>query len=51
VETWLFVFGFALLGSVIGMLSRSMGIGLGFGLFWAGPVENILGDDLAFAQR
>lgn len=44
-----FTFGWALFGTLVGVLSRSIPVGLAAGLMWAGPVENVLGDELDFA--
>lgn len=38
--------GWGLLGTLLGTLTRSIPVGLGLGLLWAGPLENILGDEL-----
>lgn len=43
--------GWGLLGTAIGTVTRSVPIGLAIGVLWAGPVENVLGDDLEIAQR
>lgn len=43
--------GWALLGSVLGTLTRSVPIGLAIGVLWAGPIENAIGEDMAFADR
>lgn len=45
----LYVGGWALLGTLVGVVCRSVPVGLGVGLLWAGPLENIIGDELAFA--
>jgi hypothetical protein len=42
-----FIVGWALLGTLLGIATRSVPIGLGIGILWAGPLENILGDRLA----
>ena len=46
-----FAFGWAVLGTLVGVVTRSVPIGLAIGLMWAGPVENVLGDELTFAPR
>lgn len=45
-----FCCGWGLLGTLLGTLTRSIPVGLGLGLLWAGPLENVLGDDLDFAS-
>jgi len=44
-----FVAGWGLLGTLLGTLTRSVPVGLGIGLVWAGPLENVIGDDVSFA--
>lgn len=44
-------FGWAVLGTTIGVLCRSTPIGLGVGILWFGPIENILGDSQELATR
>lgn len=39
-----YVVGTAVLASMIGILARSIPIGVGIALVWAGPIENIVGD-------
>lgn len=46
-----FVIGWALLGTLIGILTRSVAVGLGVGILWAGPIENVLGDNLTFGSH
>lgn len=46
-----FAFGWGVLGTVMGTLTRSIPVGLGVGLVWFGPIENILGDNVDFATR
>ncbi len=43
--------GWGLLGTMIGILTRSVPVGLGLGILWAGPVEHLLGDQLAFVRH
>lgn len=43
--------GWGLLGTLLGTAVRSVPLALGLGLAWAGPVENILGDDWGPAAR
>lgn len=54
-EDFLRVFGFgvgwALLGTAVGMATRSVPVGLAVAVLWAGPVENLLGDSFEFGQR
>jgi hypothetical protein len=47
----LFVVGWALLGTLIGIVTRSVAVGLGIGILWAGPIENILGDNLSLGSH
>lgn len=46
-----FVIGWALFGTLIGILTRSVAIGLGAAILWAGPIENLLGDNLSFGAN
>lgn len=46
-----FAAGWGLLGTMIGVLTRSVAVGLGLGLLWAGPLENILGDQLSVIRH
>ncbi|WP_446664298.1 hypothetical protein [Flexivirga sp. B27] len=46
-----FVVGWGLLGTLIGILTRSVAVGLGVGILWAGPIENLLGDNLSFGAN
>ncbi|HEU0239261.1 MAG TPA: hypothetical protein VFR11_08250 [Micromonosporaceae bacterium] len=39
-----YVVGTAVLASMVGILARSIPIGVGVALVWAGPIENIIGD-------
>lgn len=50
-EVMVFVFGWGLLGTLIGILTRSVAVGLGVGILWAGPIENVLGDNLSFGSH
>lgn len=43
--------GWAVLGTMIGVLTRSVPIGLAIGVLWAGPIENAIGEGLAFGER
>lgn len=47
----IFVVGWALFGTLIGILTRSVAIGLGAAILWAGPIENLLGDNLSFGAN
>lgn len=40
----LFLVGTAVLATMVGVLARSVPVGVGAGLVWAGPIENIIGD-------
>ncbi|MFV0524999.1 MAG: hypothetical protein ACK5RL_10910 [Acidimicrobiales bacterium] len=51
VRTMLYVAVWALLGTVVGIVTRSVAVGLAIGVMWAGPLENVLGDDLAVVQK
>ena len=46
-----FIAGWAVLATVVGVLARSVPIGVGIGLVWAGPVENIIGDGWTPGQQ
>ncbi|AKU18846.1 hypothetical protein VV02_11430 [Luteipulveratus mongoliensis] len=46
-----FGIGWALLGTAVGMITRSVPVGLAAAVLWAGPIENLLGDSLDFGQR
>ncbi|WP_050670014.1 hypothetical protein [Luteipulveratus halotolerans] len=46
-----FGIGWALLGTAIGMATRSVPVGLAAAVLWAGPIENLLGDSFEFGQR
>lgn len=46
-----FGIGWALFGTAIGMLTRSVPVGLAVAVLWAGPIENLLGDTFSFGQR
>ncbi|HWC20955.1 MAG TPA: hypothetical protein VG502_01525 [Flexivirga sp.] len=50
-EVMVFLIGWALLGTLIGILTRSVAVGLGVGILWAGPIENVLGDNLSFGSH
>jgi len=41
----------ALFGAAVGVLTRSVPVGVGAGLVWAGPLENIIGGSWTPAQR
>ncbi len=40
----LFLVGTAVMATMVGVLARSVPVGVGAGLVWAGPIENIIGD-------
>ncbi len=44
-------FGWALIGTTLAVLVRSVPIALGAGVFWFGPIENVVGEGQEFAQR
>jgi hypothetical protein len=44
-------FGWAVLGTTIGIVCRSTPIALGVGVLWFGPIENILADSQDIALR
>lgn len=46
-----FVVGFALIGTTIAVVVRSTPIALGVALLWLGPIENVIGDGQAWAER
>jgi ABC-type Na+ efflux pump permease subunit len=46
-----FVVGFALIGTTIAVLVRSTPVALGIGLLWFGPIENVIGEGRAWADR
>ncbi|RNI21411.1 hypothetical protein [Flexivirga caeni] len=50
-RTMCFVVGWGVFGTMIGTVTRSVPIGLGAGIVWAGPLENILGDRLSFGGQ
>jgi ABC-type multidrug transport system permease subunit len=43
--------GWALIATALAVLVRSVPIALGAGIFWFGPIENVVGEGQAFAQR
>lgn len=44
-------FGWALIATTLAVVVRSVPLALGIGVFWFGPIENVIGDELAFAER
>ena len=46
-----FVAGWAVLATMVGVLARSVPIGVGVGLVWAGPVENVIADGWTPGQQ
>jgi hypothetical protein len=46
-----FIAGWAVLATVVGVLARSVPIGVGVGLVWAGPIENVIGDGWSPGER
>jgi hypothetical protein len=47
----LFVAGTAIFATTIGVLARSVPIGVGAALIWSGPIENIVGDSWSGAEH
>jgi ABC-type transport system involved in multi-copper enzyme maturation permease subunit len=47
----LFVTGTAIFATTIGVLARSVPIGVGAALIWSGPIENIVGDSWSGAEQ
>ena len=47
----LFVVGYGVFGTVVGVLARSIPVGVGVALVWSGPIENSLGDSWSSAER
>ena len=47
----LFLIGTAVFATTIGVLARSVPIGVGVALVWSGPIENILGDGWSGAEQ
>ncbi len=46
-----YVIGFAVIGTTIAVLLRSTPVALGVGLLWFGPIENVIGEGQAWAER
>ena len=46
-----YVVGFAVIGTTIAVLLRSTPVALGVGLLWFGPIENVIGEGQAWAER
>ena len=46
-----FIAGWAVLATMVGVLARSVPIGVGVGLVWAGPVENVIADGWTPGQQ
>lgn len=46
-----FIVGWAVIATMVGVLARSVPIGVGVGLIWAGPIENIIGDGWTPGQQ
>ncbi|MDQ3737991.1 MAG: ABC transporter permease [Actinomycetota bacterium] len=46
-----FIVGWSLLATMIGVLARSVPLGVGVGLVWAGPIENIVGESWSPGER
>ncbi|NNG39534.1 hypothetical protein HJ588_09655 [Flexivirga sp. ID2601S] len=45
-----FVTGWGLLGTLVGIATRSVPIGLGAAILWAGPIEHVLGENLSIGR-
>ena len=43
--------GWALIATTLAVVVRSVPLALGIGVFWFGPIENVIGDELDFAGR
>ncbi len=43
--------GWGLIATTLAVLIRSVPVAIGAGIMWFGPVENVVGEGLAFAQR
>lgn len=50
-RTMAFVVGWGVLGTIVGIVTRSVAVGLGVGILWAGPIENVLGDRLTLGSH
>jgi len=50
-RTIAWAFGWALIATTLAVLVRSVPIALGAGVMWFGPIENVIGEGQAFAQR
>ena len=46
-----FIAGWAVLATLVGVLARSVPIGVGVGLVWAGPIENVIGEGWAPGEQ
>lgn len=46
-----FIIGWAVLATMVGVLTRSVPIGVGVGLVWSGPIENVIGDGWSPGER
>ena len=44
-------FGWAAIATTLAVTVRSVPLAMGIGVFWFGPIENIIGDELTFATR
>ncbi len=44
-------FGWALIATTLAVLIRSVPLAIGAGVMWFGPVENVIGEGVEFAQR
>ncbi len=51
VRTFGWAFGWALIATTLAVLIRSVPVAIGAGIMWFGPIENVIGEGQAFAQR
>ncbi|MFV0309128.1 MAG: ABC transporter permease [Desertimonas sp.] len=50
-RSWIFLAVTIVLGTALGVVTRSVPVGIGAALIWFGPIENVLGEDLDLAPR
>lgn len=50
-RTVAWAFGWALIATTLAVMIRSVPVAIGTGVMWFGPVENVIGDGQALAQR
>lgn len=51
VRTVGWAFGWGLIATTLAVLIRSVPVAIGAGIMWFGPIENVIGEGQAFAQR